>query len=275
MELKVKSYTLPEALEFNYEELKAEITERVSQHTNLVYTNDQITDAKKDVAMLRKFTKALSDERIRIKKDFLKPYEDFEKKIKELTGIVDQAINNIDVQIKAADEQRKAEKLESIREYIIRKDIPEGITLPVDPKWLNVSVSMASIQKDIDTRLEQINTDLATLSNLPEFAFEACEVYKSSLDLNKSICEAHRLSEQAKRKAEYEAEHVKRKAEAEFAKYMNPPVEKQKQEAVVSYAEKAAEPEKQWISFKALLSVGDAEALKDFFESRNIEFEAI
>ena len=34
-------------------------------------------------------------------------------------------------------------------------------------------------------------------------------------------------------------------------------------------------PKKQWISFSALLSTEDALALKDFFNSRNIEFKAV
>ena len=109
MELKLKEITFPEVIEFNYEELKQEITERVASYKNLVYTDDQIKDAKKDVAALRKFTKALSDERIRVKKDLLKPYEDFEAKVKELTAIVDESIKNIDNQVKGYDEQKKAE----------------------------------------------------------------------------------------------------------------------------------------------------------------------
>ena len=37
----------------------------------------------------------------------------------------------------------------------------------------------------------------------------------------------------------------------------------------------ASEPDRMWVSFKALLTTEDALALKDFFESRNIEFEAV
>lgn len=270
MELKVKSYTLPEALEFNYEELKSEITERVSQHTNLVYTNDQITDAKKDVAMLRKFTKALSDERIRIKKDFLKPYDDFEKKIKELTGIVDIAIANIDGQIKAADEQRKAEKKEKVFAYLHTKmeEIPAGICFPHNEKWWNVSMSINSIEEEIDSKIEQIKTDLSTLSNLPEYAFEATEVYKSSLNITKALQEAHRLSEQAKRKAEYEAEQARKKAEADDIADINKKIAKAEEPE-----QKKIEPqEKKWIKFRAYLSVSEALELKKFFDSRCIEF---
>ena len=38
MELKVKTPTFPEVIEFNFQELKQEITERASAYVNLVYT---------------------------------------------------------------------------------------------------------------------------------------------------------------------------------------------------------------------------------------------
>ncbi len=280
MELKVKKPTFPEVIEFNFMELKNEITERASTYMNLVYTDDQIQDAKKDRATLNKFVKALSDERIKIKKECLKPYEDFEKKIKELDGIVNKAIQNIDSQVKAYDEQKKAEKLEQIQEYWNRVTCPDHpLTLQrvMDSKWLNSTVSMKSIQESINGILAKYASDISTLQNLPEFSFEAIEVYKSSLDLNKALNEAHSRSEMEKRKAEAKrleaerkAEQERQKAEAEFAKNMNPPVE----EPVV-VEEKPTEPLKEWITFSALLTTEDALALRDFFQSRNIEFVAV
>lgn len=87
MELRIKSMSFPEAIEFNFEQLKQELTDKAEQYKGLVYTDDQVQDAKKDVAALRKFTKALSDERIKVKKECMKPYEEFEAKIKELSAI--------------------------------------------------------------------------------------------------------------------------------------------------------------------------------------------
>ena len=283
MELKVKTPTFPEVIEFNFQELKQEITERASQYVNLVYTDDQISDAKKDRATLNKFVKALSDERIKIKKECLKPYEDFEKKIKELDGIVNQAIKNIDSQVKGYEEKKREEKEVEIRKYWdeLEKPIWLHCDLIFDPRWLNASVSMKSIQTAIDEKLVDINSDLATLRNLQEFSFEAIEVYKTTLDLGKSINEAHRLAEMAKRKAEAErlaaerkAEQERLKAEAEFAKHMNPPEEPKVAAHDVLEEVKPVE-ERQWISFKAHLTVEDATALKEFFESRNITFHAI
>lgn len=286
MELKVKTPTFPEVIEFNFQELKQEITERASAYVNLVYTDDQIADAKKDRATLNKFVKALSDERIKIKKECLKPYEDFEKKIKELDGIVNQAIRNIDSQVKGYEEQKKTEKLEKIKEYWQEKKKPFGIEFEriMDARWLNASVSLKSVQTAIDMMFDKINLDLDTLQNLPEFSFESIEVYKTTLDLNKAIKEGQRLSEMAKRKAEEErlaaerkAEQERQKAEAEFAKHMNPLEEPCEipHEAFEDCRQNQKAPERTWISFKALLSVEDATALKEFFDSRNITFHAI
>ncbi len=288
MELKVKAPTFPEVIEFNFEELKQEITERASTYVNLVYGEEQIQDAKKDRATLNKFVKALSDERIKIKKECLKPYEDFEAKIKELDGIVSTAIKNIDEQVKGYEAKQKQEKLDEITGYFNSTNHPEWLHISqiMNDKWLNASVSMKAAIGEMDSRLEQIKSDLITLANLPEFGFEATEVYKRTLDLTTAISEGQKLAEMAKRKAE--AERLKAEREAEQAR-LAAEAEAQKQEAVgtvtveaningqaVPVVEIPVEvPAMQWISFKARLSVEDATALKDFFNSRKIEFEAI
>lgn len=278
MELKVKAPTFPEVIEFNFDELKQEITERASTYVNLVYGEEQMQDAKKDRATLNKFVKALSDERIKIKKVCMKPYEDFEAKIKELDNIVNLAISNIDSQVKGYEEKQKQEKQTKISEYWCSVDHPEWLYLDMihNNKWLNVSVSIKSIQEEIDSRLEQIENDLATLANLPEFGFEATEVYKITLDLGKAINEGQRLAEMAKRKAEAERLKAAREAEAEAWEQAEREAKKiLSEEAFPADAMNPPEPPKQWISFKALLSVEDATALKDFFNSRKIEFEAV
>ena len=54
MELRVNEVTIPEKISFNYEELKAELTEKVAFYETLVYTDDQVKDAKADRATLNK-----------------------------------------------------------------------------------------------------------------------------------------------------------------------------------------------------------------------------
>lgn len=280
MELRVSPVTFPEVIDFNFEELRTEITVRVERYTNLVYTEEQIKEAKSDLASLRKFTKALSDERIKVKKKCLKPYEDFETKIKELSAIVEKGINNIDGQVKNYDEAKKEEKRAAIVELFEMTGHPEWLTIEqiFNQKWLNSSVKMSVVQSEIDTRLLQISNDLETLSNMPEFAFEAEEEYKLSLDLSKAISEGKRLSEIAKRKAEQErfraemdADLAKRKAEQTAEKFG---------EATFNNAPDITEqipkqPKKYEVCFRTYLTVEQGKELKAFFESRNIEFERI
>lgn len=285
MELRVEPVTFPEVIQFNYEELKAEITSKVEMYKNLVYTgSDQIKDAKADRAALNKLIKAMSDERIRIKKDCLKPYDEFERKIRELTDIVNEPVQLIDKQIKEYEQTLKEEKRKDIEALFETIGFQAFVKLDMiwDEKWLNASVSMKSIEEKMQERMYQISTDLLTLNRLSEYAFEAVAVYKETLDMNRSIAEAQRMSEIAKQKAEAEArrkqEEERRAKEAEEKKvYETPviipePVPDQDQQAPEHMV---TEPDKMEVRFAALLTTEDALALKEFFQSRNIEFRAI
>lgn len=266
MQLEIKQPSLPEVTIANFDELKQELQNKMDHYRGRVYTDDQIKDAKKDLAALRKFSTAMSDERIRVKKEWLKPVEAFEDKIKELTAIVHEPIILISKQVNEFEEQKKAAKKQQIEAYwmeVLQADkVPAGVDFShvFDEKWLNASVSMKSIQEAIDAKLVKFAEELAVIRELPAYAFEAEEYYKNTFNLAESISIAHRMTEQAERKAAYEAEKAKRQA----AEVKPEPV-----------AEKPVESLKQWLSFKALLTVEDAKALKAFFQSRNIEFEKI
>ena len=276
MELRVNEYQLPEKISFNFEELKCELQEKVSHYETLVYTDEQIQEAKKDKANLNKLKKALNDERIRREKEYMIPFNDFKSKVNEIISIIDKPIAVIDSQVKSYEEQKKQDKMDAIVEFFNSCEVPEWLHFSqiMQDKWLNASVSMKSIQEEINARLEQIKNDLATLSNLPEFGFEATEVYKTSLDMNKAISEAQRMSQIQKAKAEAEAKKAEYEA-TQAAKLAEQVAEVEIENAMNPQEAEIVEPAKQWIKFAALLTTDDALALKDFFNSRNIEFKAI
>ena len=268
-------------INWNHEEIKKEVSERISFYENLIYTEDQIKTAKEDRAKLRKFVDVLETKRKDIKKQCLAPYEAFEKQMKEIIGIVNKPILMIDGQVKNYEENQKAEKKEAITAYwqslLEENKIPSGITLNqfFDEKWLNLSVNLKKVFEEINARVEQIGNDLATLENLPEFAFEAIETYKCTLNLNEAIREGKRLAEMQQRKAEAE----RLKAEQEAAIKAEATATVPQPEPVKANINDPEDIEnvasKRWVSFTALLSTEDAYALKDFFNSRNIEFKAV
>ena len=300
MELRVNEVAIPEKIDFNYEELKAELTSKVSFYETLVYTDDQIKDAKADKANLNKLKKALNDERIRREKEYMQPFNVFKAQINEIIGIIDKPIAVIDEQVKAYDEKRKAEKQKAIEELFATIGFQNFVTLEKiwDPKWLNASTSMKSIEDQMKSKMYEIGNGVLTLSQLPEFGFEATEVFKETLDINKAISEAKRMSEIAKAKAEAEArrkaaeearkaaeearkaaEEARRKAEEErkaqeraaMAQAMTPPEDAQP----APVEESQPEPQKMVVKFEVELTTDDAAALREFFFSRNITFRAI
>lgn len=277
MELRIEPVTMPEVIEFNFEELKEQVTKKVVMYKNLVYTDDQVKEAKADRAALNKFVKSLSDERIRVKKQCLKPYEEFESKINELTAIVNEPIQLIDKQVKEYEEKQKTEKLEGIKNLFATIGFQNFVTLEkiFDQKWLNAGTSMKKIEDSMSEKKFQIGNDVLTINSLPEFSFEAMEEYKRTLDLSRAIQEGQRLADIAKRKAEHEAELKRQSAEREAAKDETPTEIPEAPQLVEKVESVVTKQDKKWISFAALLSTEDALALKAFFTSRNIEFKAI
>lgn len=271
MEFRISEVQPPEKISFNYEELKQELQEKSKLYASMVYGDDEIKRAKSDKANLNKLKKALNDERIRQEKEYMKPFNEFKAQVNEIISIIDQPIAAIDEQVKAYESKQKEEKLEKI------KELWEGTKHPAwleckqifNQKWLNATVSVKQVQAAIEERLAQIDSDVKTLEKLPEFSFEALEVYKQTIDLNRAIAEGQRLADIQKRKAEAEAarlkaEEEKKATEAEVVQMVTPPIE-----------EVAVEPAKQWIGFEALLSVKEAKELRTFFNQKNIDFRAI
>lgn len=290
MELRVNEVAIPEKISFNYEELKAELTEKVAFYETLVYTDDQVKDAKADRATLNKLKKTLNDERIRREKEYMQPFNEFKAQVNEIIGIIDKPIAVIDKQVKEFEDQKKVNKQNAIEELFATIGFQNFVTLEKiwDPKWLNASVSMKSIEEQMRSRMYQIGDDVLTLHNLPEFGFEATEVYKQTLDINKAIKEAQRMAEITKAKADAEAKkkaaEESRKAEEERKaqeikeeQRVIAPAEPNEQAVTPSEPVQSADstPERMLVRFEVLLTTEDAYALKEFFKSRSIEFKAI
>ena len=223
-------------IRWNNEELKAEISEKMQEYKSLAFTAETIQDAKKDRAKLNKLRTAFEDERKKVKNRCMKPYEKFKRQVEELTALIDEPIQLIDSQIKEVEENRKTSKRKEIEELFSGIGFQTFVTLEKiwDEKWLNVSVSMSRIEEQMKTRMYQIGNDVMTIKNLPEFSFEALEVYKKSLDLTMAIQEGQRLSEIQKRKAAYEEEQRRKAAEE---------AERKKQEEATKL-QQASSPEK-------------------------------
>lgn len=315
MELNIKEVALPQKIDWNYEELKAEITEKAKTYETMVYTDDQIKLAKSDKAKLNHLKKALNDERIAREREYMKPFNEFKSQVNEIISIIDKPVSVIDKQVKEYDQIKKREKakkcLEMFEELNCNYDWLDYSKVS-NPKWTNATFSMKKVQEEIEGKLSKIENDLKTLSSLEAYSFEAIEEYKTSLDVGKAIAEGQRLVAIQKRKEEMERqkaeqERIKKENERkaqELAQQLAKQEQKKKLEeqqqtdaeenlpgqmeitdypnAIPQGYQKAvketsanANTTAAWIRFEAKLTTEQAYKLKDFFEGNKIEFRAI
>ena len=255
------------AIKWNKEELEAAVRHKIAAYQNVVYTEDNMKQAKADRAELNKLTKAIEERRKMVKKIINEPYEVFEAELKEILALIQEPVGIIDRQVKAFEDQQKEEK-----KKIIQKSYEEAIgdlaeVLPFekvfDSRYLNQTYKLATAQAEVKAKVEKVRTDLETIDSLEsKYKLNAKDVYIKTLDLSKALAENKRLSDleekleaEKRRKAEEEAERKRlaeerRRAAEERAKAeeeQRKALEAQKkaeQESARKQAENVAEPAK-------------------------------
>lgn len=264
---------------WNNKELKAEIEAKMQDYKNLVFTEETIKEAKTDRANLRKLKDAFEGERKRIKKLCMEPYENFERQVKEVVSLIEEPIQLIDKQIKEVEEQKKHQKRKYIEELFGTIGFQCFVTLDKiwDDKWLNVSVPLTKIEEQMKSIMYRIGNEVVTISRLPEFSFEALDMYKKTLDLNQAIQEGHRLADIQKRKVAYEEEQKQR--EAEKAKRQEERAALEPDTAITKEAESFTthQPEEKLytVEFRVETTKEKLNLLKNFFQLNNITYGPI
>lgn len=265
MELKVQNYDLPSVIQFNYDELRTTLTEKCHEYEVMVYTDEQIKQAKSDRANLNKLKSALNAERIRREKEYMQPFNEFKGKINEIISIIDKPTSIIDARVKEFEQKKKDEKRDQIRALFEEMQFPKYITLEKvwDDTWLNSSCSLSRIKEEFKTIAYRDEKAVLMLKALPEFSFEAIEFYKDCLDVTLALEKANDLARLARAK----------KAVAEEKKQEEIPFNGMPEPVEVVEEVPAEEEERFWITFSACMSVNEAKELNAFFRLNNIQFK--
>lgn len=221
-ELQVKVNQKLGIIDFNYEEMKLKLSEKMKQYSDIVVTTDTKVIAKKDVASLRKLKKELSDRRIKVKKEYNKPYDEFKIKVDELTGLIDGPIELIDNQVKELEEREREEKREKIKGIYndLIGDTKEYLPLEkiYNKKWENVSTTLKTVEEEIEEVVTSVNLSIDSIKGMnSEVEEKALEQFKADLSLTNAIAYINKHEQTkaeiiAKQKAE---EERKQRAEEE------------------------------------------------------------
>lgn len=272
----------PSELVFNYEEIESYIIQRTERYRNLLVEEDDLANAKADRANLRKLATALNDQKISVKKAFMKPYDEFESKIKRLIALCDEPAKNIDEQIKAFEAAAKAKKkvelathfnehASYISEYVSFDDV-------FDPKWLNATVKLDVAKQQIEEICERYTNDVEALNGICESVDTATALslkrcYKTTKSISRVVQTKAEIERELRTLAERKAAEEAARKEKEAAETVAPPVE-EKSEPIPFEPEPKEMPfeETVEVSFKVTCTKAKLALLKRFLVENGITY---
>ena len=197
-ELKVNEIQELQPIDFNYEEIKKELSIQLQKYRNIVFEESDIQEAKKTRADLNRLKKQVNDKKIEVTNEFIKPYTEFETKIKEIISMIDESCLEIDKQIKVFEEKQKEIKKQEILK-IYEENIGElkeilSIQKIWNDKWLNATYKIRDIELEILGIVNKVKTDLQVIEEMQsEFEIQLKDKYLLTLDLTSVMQEKTRL----------------------------------------------------------------------------------
>ena len=160
----------------DFKDLKIKLSGSLKIYENITYTEESMKMAKEDKKALNTLRKTLVQYKRDAKKEWMEPYNRYEEQINELIGMIDQPLSKIKGFLTQEKNKEKAEKSETIYQYIQQKGQILGNmadTILQSPaffndKWLNKTTSVSKWRKEVDEKLEQCSRDLQHIQTMPE-----------------------------------------------------------------------------------------------------------
>ena len=278
----------PQHIETNFEAVDAYLTEAMEPYTQMVVTEDSIGDAKKTLAQLRKLKDGINAQKIAVKREWMKPYTEYEDKAKQLMSRVEAGISNIDGQVKDYDSRRKEQKLQELKDYFdqeaSRYRVEEYLdwNLIRNPKWANASFSVEDAENEISGIITDTAKDIDYITGMGS-PFEAAmlEEYRKSRDLRAVLSLELRLKArqeaEERKKAERLAETFREQENAADGDVANvEPVPAPTAQFIRPIEDdEPPKPKLYDLAFKVKVTMQQAHALKAFFAEQGIEYHKI
>lgn len=194
-------------IEDNIQEVQSYALELAKYYENIVFSEEELKEAKNERADVNKFKKKVSDFRKEITKRWNEPLQKFVDTAKTTETILSDTYDTINKQIGVYEEEKLLIKNNEIKEYFDELVTKEQIDF-IDYSRANINVtltaSMKSLKEQAKTFVDKIVEDLK-LINSQEYSDEILIEYKKDLNVSKAICDVkdrHIALEKAKEKKE-------------------------------------------------------------------------
>lgn len=190
-------------LQVNIEQAKVEIVGQevfekgiadvVAKYQNYTVTASTIKDDKKVLAELRKLTKQISDERIKIKNELSKPATDFEKYIKETEKPLKSIINQIANDVKEFENHQKALRLDTVKSYLANK----ASEYMIDPRIFDGKATEYIKNGDFMADGATLKkTTMKALDDMVTFEYQKQEEFKKATQSISGLCSEYGMTDQ-------------------------------------------------------------------------------
>lgn len=178
-------------IEDNIQEVQSYALELAKYYENVVFSEEELKEAKNEKADVNKFKKKVSDFRKEITKKWNEPLQKFVDTAKTTETILSDTYDTINKQITVYEEEKLAIKNNEVKEYFEELAIKEQIDF-IDYSRANINVtltaSMKSLKEQAKTFVDKIVEDLK-LINSQEYSDEILIEYKKDLNVSKAICD--------------------------------------------------------------------------------------
>lgn len=192
-------------LETNIVQLEDYVNQKLTEYNPEQYKGDS-DSAKKDRAELNNAKKTLSQARINLMKELMKPYSDFENRCKALEKKIDSVSGQLDVIVKEKENEEKQKKKDFITDIWKSKNFN---LVPIEKifnqKWLNKTAKEKDISDEMDAIIKKIYCELKIIERCEDFETLKAH-YLISLNLEETLSYGEQLKE-TKRLAEEEAKN--------------------------------------------------------------------
>ena len=271
---------------WNADEISAAVAEKMSFYKGLVYSDDQIIEAKKDRAALNKFVAALKEKDREIKKLCLQPYEEFHAKMLQIIAQVEEPAALIDKQVKEYEDAQRAAKLEEIRKLYEAKGFQPWVTLEriMNDSWLNKSYSLKKVEAELSSIQHSIGEDILVINQMGEGQPAALREYQRTLSKTAAVeagnryIEARYAEQRLAETVRKEQEEAARKKQAEIDRDLGitePVPAPEPVRVAPAQTVSQEQPERKPIAFIAWLNREQFEALNQCIKSNHIKVKQL
>ena len=228
------------------------VEQQIQKYDGLVFTEEQMDEAKNTMANLNKLKNAIETRRKEISKEVMRPYDEFAAQVKPIVERIDEVRNKIKEQYDASEEARKETKRKAIEEWWAKNgDKSIEFSKVFEAQYLNKGTTEKAWQGSLSAKVAGFRRDLNTIIQMEDVAkkdFMITDLTRT-LDLGQTMAnwEKHLADERrvAEIKAQQEAAEKERLARREEqARQQQAEAEKRAEIARAQAAKEAADKAK-------------------------------